>query len=262
MKWVMMIAAILAALYIALVAFIYVAQRSLLYFPPDSYLTPEAVNVQMTEIKNEAGEVISWWSPPRAENAKTVMVFHGNGSAIYSNYDIFNDLIQAGHGVLSVGYPGYPGQGGKPTQQDIVKSAAMQYDWVRAQGIAAEDIAFYGTSLGSGVAAQLSVLSEPSILFVDAPFNSTLDMARRTMKIFPVGLLMKDTYRSDLALAGKDFPMIWTHGTNDRVVPLSQGQKLFDGYEGPKFAHIIEGGDHVNLWSLGGRKIVLNALSE
>jgi len=262
MKWVMIISAVLAALYMALLAFIYVAQRSLLYFPPNIYLTPEAVNVPMMEIIDDSGNVISWWSPPRADNAKTVMVFHGNGSAIYSNYDIFNDLIEAGHGVLSVGYPGYPGQGGKPTQEAIVKSAAAQYDWVRAQGIAAEDIAFYGTSLGSGVAAQLSLTHDPAILFVDAPFNSTLDMARRTMNFLPVGLLMKDTFRSDLALADKTFPVIWTHGTHDRVVPLSQGQKLFDGYQGPKTAHIIEGGEHINLWSLGGRKIALDALSE
>lgn len=262
MKWVMILTAILAALYMAIVAFIYLGQRSLLYFPPNIYLTPEAVKVPMMEIIDDRGNVISWWAPPASEDSKTVMVFHGNGSAIYSNHDIFRDLINAGHGVLSVGYPGYPGQGGKPTQANMVESAIAQYEWVRSQGIEASDISFYGTSLGSGVAAQLSTVHEPAILFVDAPFNSTLDMAGLTIKFLPVSLLMKDTYRSDLALMGKEFPLIWTHGTNDRVVPLMQGQKLFDGYQGPKTATIIEGGEHTNLWSLGGREIVLSALSK
>ncbi|MFK7793187.1 MAG: alpha/beta hydrolase [Devosiaceae bacterium] len=262
MKFLMIGAAVLATLYIAFTVFIYVAQRSLLYFPPDIYLTPEAVNVPMTEIKNETGEIISWWAPPSSEDGKTVMVFHGNGSAIYSNHDIFRDLINTGHGVLSVGYPGYPGQGGETTKPNIVNSATAQYEWVRAQGIEAEDIAFYGTSLGSGVAAQLSIKNEPAILFVDAPFNSTLDMAQMRLPMLPVSKLMKDKFQSHIALKDKNIPLIWTHGTRDRVVPLSQGQKLFDDYSGPKTAHIIEGGDHINLWGLGGRKIVLDALSE
>lgn len=261
MKWVLIVLAALAALYVALMAFIYVSQRSLLYFPPDTYLTPEAVNAPMKEIKNELGDVISWWSPPSAPKGKTVMVFHGNGSAIYSNHDIFRDLIQAGHGVLSVGYPGYPGQDGKPTQAGLVDSAVEQYKWVRAQGVESNDIVFYGTSLGSGVAAQLTNAHEPAILFVDAPFNSALDMARRHMKLLPVELLMKDTFRSDLALVNKTMPVIWTHGTKDSVVPLSQGQKLYEAYKGRKMAHIIEDGQHTNLWSLGGREIVLDALA-
>ena len=72
---------------------------------------------------------------------------------------------------------------------------------------------------------------------------------------------MKDKFESDKALAGLDVPMIWIHGTADRIVPLSQGRKLYDGYGGPKTAHIIEGGQHTNLWFLGGREIVLNALA-
>ncbi len=260
MKWVVSIGIFLAVFYIALIGLIYILQRSMLYFPPADYLSPQAVNVPMDEIKNEAGEVVSWWAPPSSERGKVVMVFHGNGSAIYSNYDIFNDFIQAGHGVLSVGYPGYPGQGGKATQTALVDSAVAQYEWILAQGIAADRIAFYGTSLGSGVAAQLTTIHEPSILFVDAPFNSTLDMAKRTIRFAPVGLLMKDTFRSDLALANISVPLIWMHGDADNIVPLSQGQKLYDGYKGPKSAHIIARGQHNNLWALGGREIVLSAL--
>ncbi len=261
MKWVGMIAAILAVLYIGVLALIYFAQRSMLYFPPDVYLSPSAVNVPMQEIINDAVDVVSWWAPPTSDHGKVVMVFHGNGSAIYSNHDIFRDLINQGHGVLSVGYPGYPGQGGKPTQSGIIDSAEAQYDWVKAQGISKDRIVFYGTSLGSGVAAQLTTRYEPSLLIVDAPFNSTLDMAKRTVKFMPVGLLMKDTFKSDLALSGKSVPMIWMHGTVDTIVPLSQGQKLYDSYSGPKSAHVIEGGQHTNLWSLGGREIVLTALA-
>jgi len=99
-------------LYIAVCAVAYTAQRSLLYFPPSDYLLPTDVNLpQMSEIQMQLGDTssaTSWWHPPASDANPVVMVFHGNGSAVYSNYDIFRDLIASGYGVLSVGYAGYP----------------------------------------------------------------------------------------------------------------------------------------------------------
>ena len=244
-------------------------QRKLLYFPPSLYLTPTAVGIpEMTEIDVRAGEdvwVTGWYAPPREAGGNVIMVFHGNGSAVYSNHDIFRDLIAEGYGVWSVGYPGYPGRSpvlAKPSQDHLVDAAKSQYDYLIDQGHASQDIIYYGTSLGSGVAAQLTVTHQPSLLIMDAPFNSVLDMGRKQVPWLPVSWLMKDKFESDKALAGLDVPLIWIHGTADRIIPIAQGQKLYDSYDGPKSAHVIEGGQHTNLWFLGGRDIVLNALFE
>ena len=87
-------------------------------------------------------------------------------------------------------------------------------------------------------------------------------MGRKHTPFLPVKLLMKDQYKSDRALTGLDIPLIWTHGTADNVVPISQGQKLFDSYRGPKQAHIIQDGQHTNLWGLGAREIIITALTK
>ena len=259
MKWLKRISLAALTLYIILAATVFMLQRKMLYFPPNLYLTPAAVGVpQMMEIREGAG---GWYAPPVDTNGKVVMVFHGNGSAIYSNNDIFRDLMENGYGVFSVSYPGYPGSEEKPSQEGMVMAAKTQYEWILAQGIKPENIIFYGTSLGSGVAAQLTAKHQPSLLVMDAPFNSILDMGRKQVPWLPVSLLMKDKFQSDKALAGLKVPLIWIHGTADRIVPIAQGQKLYDGYEGPKSAHVIEGGQHTNLWFLGGRDIVLGALA-
>ena len=259
MRWLKRIALIALTLYLILATAVFMLQRKMLYLPPNLYLTPTAVGVpQMMEIKEGAG---GWYAPPADPNGKVVMVFHGNGSAIYSNHDIFRDLMENGYGVFSVSYPGYPGSDGQPSQEGMVMAAKTQYEWVLAQGIKPDKIIFYGTSLGSGVAAQLTARHQPSLLVMDAPFNSILDMGRKQVPWLPVSLLMKDKFLSDKALAGLKVPLIWIHGTADRIVPIAQGQKLYDGYEGPKSAHVIEGGQHTNLWFLGGRDIVLGALA-
>jgi len=267
MKWLKRITLSALALYLIAAAALFGAQRKLLYFPPNLYLTPAAVGVEMTEVEMRFGDeawATAWYAPPANPDGKVVMVFHGNGSAVYSNHVIFNDLMAQGYGVMSVGYPGYPGRApaqAKSTQKTLTLAAEGQYEWLLEEGIKPQQIVFYGTSLGSGVAAQLASKHKPVMLFVDAPFNSGLDMGRRQVSWLPVSLLMKDKYQSDKALKGLDVPLIWTHGTADRVVPISQGQKLYDGYEGPKSAHIFEGGRHNNLWVLGGREIVLDALA-
>jgi len=114
------------------------------------------------------------------------MVFHGNASSIDSNLHIFRDLQAAGYGVWSVGYPGYPGNDGKPTQETLVQAAREQYETLIDMGVT--DIVFYGTSLGSGVASQLTAIYQPELLIIDAPFNSVYDMARQNMPIIPTGL--------------------------------------------------------------------------
>lgn len=256
-------------LYLISTATVFALQRKLLYFPPSLYLTPTAVGVpEMTEIDVRAGDeawATGWYAAPKEPDGKVVMVFHGNGSAVYSNHDIFRDLIAEGYGVWSVGYPGYPGRApvlAKPSQKNLVAAASFQYEELLREGVKPENIIFYGTSLGSGVAAQLAAKHKPALLVMDAPFNSVLDMGRKQVPWLPVSLLMKDKFESDKALAGLDVPLIWIHGTADRVIPLSQGQKLYEGYSGPKSADIIEGGQHTNLWFLGGREIVLEALKE
>ncbi len=258
MIWIQRFLLIALALYLLLVLLAYIFQRSLLYFPPDFYNPPPD---WMVEIEAADGSM-AWWAAPARETAPVILVFHGNASAIDSNMLIFRDLHAQGYGVMSIGYPGYPGNAGKPTQSALTSAAISQRDWVLAQGVSADRIVLYGTSLGSGVAAQVAADQQPGLIILDAPFQSTLAIAKQTMRFLPVGILMKDRYRSDRALAELDMPLIWIHGRKDRVIPLASGQALYDGYSGPKTAHILENGEHHNGWLMGGREIVLTTLAK
>ena len=269
MKFLKLILKLAVIAYLVVTAFVFFPQRNFQYFPPDVYVTPQAAGVDMEEVRFQSrtlptGEVEAiltyWYAAPSSDSAPVIMFFHGNGSAVYSNSHIFSDLMAGGYGVLSVAYTGYPGSGGLATQEAIVRAANFQRAWLGSEKITDDRIVYFGTSLGSGVAAQLTADKPPALLIMDAPFNSTLDMGKRMMPALPVSLLMKDKFRSDVALKSYDGPMIWMHGVKDRIVPIVQGQKLYDGYDGPKSAHVFEGGYHTNLWGIGGREVVLTRL--
>ncbi len=253
MIWIIRICIAALLLYLAVAVTAYFAQRKILYFPPALYHPPPA---EMVEIRTESG-YLGWYSQAK-DDRPTIMVFHGNASSIDSNMHIFRDLQATGFGVWSVGYPGYPGTAGKPTQENLIAAATEQYEHLSNMGV--ENIVFYGSSLGSGVASQLAANHPPQLLIVDAPFKSVADIARKQMPFLPTGLLLKDKWRSDQALKDLDVPLIWIHGTADTVIPISEGQRLFDGYGGPKTAYSLKGADHNNTWLNGGRDIVLNAL--
>lgn len=256
MIWLKRILIIALAIYFIIVALAYFFQRSLLYFPPEFYNSPPD---WMAEIRAADGS-LAWWLPPARDTAPVILVFHGNASSIDSSMPLFREFRAQGYGVLSVGYPGYPGNAGQPTQASLTAAATAQYDWVISQGVAADRIVLHGTSLGSGVASQLAAKRDIGMIILSSPFQSTLAVAKESMRFLPIGLLMKDTFRSDLALAELRVPLIWLHGTDDRVIPLASGQALFDGYSGPKTAHILPGANHNNVWLSGGREHALAAL--
>ncbi len=255
----------LVVLYAIPLVLVYVFQRNFLYFPPNEYLSPSEVGLSAAQEvrleRSDKARVTGWWIAPTKEGAPVIMFFHGNGSAVFSKHAIYSDIAAQGFGVFGVGYPGYPGSDGRPSQEAIVEAAILQYDWVRRQGVAPERIVFYGTSLGSGAAAQLALERRPAKLILEAPFNAAVEVGQEAMPVFPVHLLMKDKFRSDAALALFDMPLIWVHGTADSVVPFSQGEKLYAAYQGPKTKLTIEGGEHTNLWELGGREFILSELS-
>ena len=258
MKWILRLLYVAILIYVGLVALLYVTQRKLLYFPPETYHTPPE---WMEEVRADDGS-LSWWAAPTRDTAPVMIVFHGNASSIDRLNYIFRELKAEGYGVLSLGYPSYPGnEDGTATQKTLTQTGIAQYDAIIARGIAPERIVFYGTSLGSGVASQVAVQRQPRLLILDAPFQSTQAIAQSNMPIIPIGLLMKDTYRSDLALQNLDMPLIWMHGRLDRAIPLTSGQALYEGYDGPKSAHLFDLANHHNTWFHGGKTVVMEALA-
>ncbi|MFK7893229.1 MAG: alpha/beta hydrolase [Granulosicoccus sp.] len=252
--------------YAGFLAVLYGYQRQLLYFPPADYYSPQQLNEEGIEeillTTSDGTRLTAWWSPPEIDGQPVVMFFHGNASAVYGYRVVYEAIREAGFGVWAVSYPGYPGAGGKPGQEAMVNASIAQYDYLSGQNIGADQIAFYGTSLGAGVAIQLTKHRKPALLIAEAPFNSALDMAQRSFPIVPVSWLLKDQYRSDVAMQTYDGPLLWLHGTDDSVIPIEQGQTLYDSYSGEKRSLILQGGGHNNVWESGGAEVILQELLE
>src|SRR5215468_6270592 len=212
----------------------YVAQRSLMYFPERLHTPPAMAGLpeaQEVALDTKDGErVIVWHLPPRGEKA-VLLYFHGNGGALRTRVDRFRALIADGNGLVALSYRGYGGSTGSPTEAGLITDAEAAYAFAAAR-YPAERLVLWGESLGSGVAVALG--AGPRIV-LEGSFTSAADVgAAHAYRFLPVRLLMKDQFRSDLRIAGVAAPLLFLHGGRDRVVPIVLGERLYALANEPK----------------------------
>jgi fermentation-respiration switch protein FrsA (DUF1100 family) len=231
--------------YAVLATVIYVAQRSLMYFPDTAHVLPaEAGLPEAEEVPLTAADgvhVTAWHVPPR--DAKPVIVyFHGNGGALRFRVARFRRLIADGVGLVALEYRGYGGSAGSPSEQGLIADAQAAYRFAAGR-YPSQQLVLWGESLGSGVAIALAAERPVGRMIVEAPFTSAVALGARHYWYLPVSLLMKDQFRSDLRISNVTAPVMIMHGVHDRVVPYAMGEQLFDLANKPKhFVRFLDGG--------------------
>lgn len=254
---------VIIGLYVLGGVLLFIFQRQFIYFPPKHMISPEGAGVTEVDVRqHQIDSYIGtyWFSHP--DGKKPIIVFfHGNASSLADLAPLYRDVIDRGYGVVAIAYPNYPGGVGQLRQKDFILTAQIQIDRAR-QDYPNNDVVLYGTSLGAAVASHVAAEMDVELIILDAPFDSLTNRAQASMKLYPVGLLLRDKWNNIEALNSQSAPIVWIHGTQDTVIPLDFGQNLFDSYYGEKTAHIIQGGGHNDLWFRGGREIVLQELEK
>lgn len=247
--------ALVPAVYLAFLGLLFVNQRNMLY--PASTQRTSVIEAGMTgfsdqEIVTADGErLVGWWKPPESGRA-VIVYFHGNGGSLRNRAGRARALSQAGRGMLLVSYRGYSGSTGSPTEAGLRLDARASLDFVK-RAAPGHPVVLYGESLGSGVAVELASEHEVAGLILDAPFTSTVDVAKLTYWYVPVDALMKDQFRSIDLIGRVRAPLLILHGERDRLIPIAQGERLFAASASyPKdFVRLREAG-HETILERGG----------
>lgn len=242
----------LAVAYVLLLCVGYAFQRHLLYKPPPAVAQPSisGAAIQVAPITTADGEhLVGWYLPPQA--GKPVILFFGSRSSSLAGQEgRWRRMADAGVGFLAIGYRGYSGSTGKPSEKGLHADARAAYDWL-AKRYPASDIIIHGYSLGSGVAVRLAAEHPARALILEAPYTSMDDFVATKVRWAPIKLMMKDKYLSAEWIAKVHTPLLIVHGDNDTVIPFAQGQRMFKLANGPKtFVHMM-GSDHYDLTGNG-----------
>lgn len=234
--------------YAAILAIFYTQQRSLLYFPSHTYISLSAsgANKAFTElpVMTEDGIPLKAWYAPATSKACTIVFFHGNGDSLVTAAQIADPYINAGYGFLLAEYRGYSGLKGSPTEQGLYDDARADLQALNTRGIGSPHVILYGHSLGTGVAVQMASETRVGGVLLLAPYLSLPKVGQVHYPFLPVESLAKDHFDNERKIGTIHTPLLIARGTEDQVVPPSQGDTLFALAGEPKEFHSIQGRGH------------------
>ena len=243
------------ALYATAVTVLWAFQRDLMYFPDRLRVTPSDYDlggVQEVSFTTADGLDLLAWYVPAPPNRPTVVLFHGNGGSLRRERYRLRHLMDAQLGALLVTYRGYSGNAGTPNEEGLYADARAALDWLEATGVPRTSVVLYGISLGTGVATKMAAERDFAAVVLEAPYTSTVDVARFRFPVVPVDWLMKDRFESLARIAAIKEPLLVMHGSSDYVIPQRFGRRLFDAANQPKEAFWPHGLGHDDIFDNGG----------
>lgn len=256
-------------LYAAVVALVFVFQRSLMYHPGGPPGTPAAAGLPLARpltVRTEDGlDLISWFLAPQ-DGMPVIVHFHGNAGNIADRVANMGQLAARGYGLLLAEYRGFGGNPGAPTETGLYADARANLKWLADAGHVPETWVLYGESLGSGIATRMAwelarAGTPAAALVLEAPFTSMADAAQHHYSLIPARILTRDRYANKDRIADVRAPVLIMHGGRDATVPEAMGRRLFDLAREPKQALWVAEANHINLYDFGAAEKVIAFLA-
>lgn len=247
--------------YVLFLIVLYFGQRTLIYHPNVSHPLP-LQGVEIVKVQTDDGvKLEGWYVPSAAPQARTILYFHGNAGHYGDRIWKALEHTARGYNVLLVGYRGYGGNGGKPSETGFYKDAQAYIKFLEVEkGVPSKDLILYGESLGTGVAVQMASEVKVSSVILETPYSSLYDIAKRNYFFVPVDFMLKDRFMSREKIAKIDAPLLILHGHKDEVIPFEFAKLLYNSAVEPKTLIEFPDGTHHNLYELGAVQRILEFL--
>lgn len=242
---------------LAIVAALWALQRRLIYLPsqavPDA---PEGVE-EVSHTTEDGLDLEAWFVRARGEHRGTVVVFPGNAGNRADRVPLGMALADKGYATLLVDYRGYGANPGSPSEEGLIRDARSALDYLESRSdLDPKRIAYFGESLGSGVAVGLADEEPPSALILRSPFPSLADVGSVHYPVLPVTLLLRDRFDNTTKVADIEVPLLVIAGSADRIVPTGLSRDLYEVAQQPKELVVIDGARHNDFALLAGDEMM------
>jgi uncharacterized protein len=235
-RWILILAATPALLYVGLCALIFVLQRSLIYYPqPRS----AAARTETMTLELEQARVLVTTSPN--DGPEAVIYFGGNAEDVSQSLPGLKAAFPD-RALYLLHYRGYGGSTGKPSESALIADALSLFDRAHAKH---PNIYVVGRSLGSGIAIHLASLRPVERLALVTPFSSLQEIAAKQFPLIPVRWLLLDKFESWRYAAAVTAPTTIIAAEYDEVIPRASTEALYAHFrQGLAMLTIIRGVGH------------------
>ncbi|TJY31843.1 alpha/beta hydrolase [Pontimicrobium aquaticum] len=241
---------ILLGIYIMVGTAFYVLQERFLFLPE---ILPQDHTYSLTYdydeyFLNAPNEGVINTVHIKANNPQGVILyFHGNAGSLKRWSKIAEYFVAINYDVYIMDYRTYGKSKGTLSEEALYEDAQACYNHLK-QFWTEDNITVYGRSLGSAMATKMAATNNPKQLILETPFYNIADVAKSRFPMFPVKKLLKYQFSNNEHIKNVSCVIHIVHGTNDKVVPFSSGEKLFKTLKSKKATlTIVENGGHNNL---------------
>lgn len=213
-------------------------ENSLIYQPspfPEDFPT-DKVPFENVEFSSADGTQLHGWFADHSEPSGIALFCHGNAGNIASRGDSLMILNRRHRlAVMIFDYRGYGNSEGTPNETGVLADARAARAWLaNRKNVPENEIIIMGRSLGGAVAVDLAAKDGAKGLVLASTFPSMPAVANNLLPIVPATLLMRQRFNSIEKIRQYRGPLLQSHGSADKLIPIELGQQLFDAAPGPK----------------------------
>jgi fermentation-respiration switch protein FrsA (DUF1100 family) len=221
------------------------------YQTPDQYgLSYESVEFQ----SRDKTKLHGWFVPATGTALGTVVFFHGNAQNLTAHFSFVKWLPNEGFNLFLFDYRSYGKSEGKPTREGVHQDALAALEYIQTRSDVDQDSLFVlAQSLGGAVA--ISAIGSTNIaglcgVAVESTFDSYKEIAKEKAPNLLASVFISDALSPDAVVTNiAPTPMVFIHGTSDRVVPYRRGKRLWEQAKEPKALWTVNGGRHTEAFT-------------
>jgi fermentation-respiration switch protein FrsA (DUF1100 family) len=243
------ISGLLLATLVVLIAIVWLFQERIAFQPPGPPY-PEIVEATRVSYRAEDGQPLVAYlvgDPKRAPGL--LLSFHGNADLAVHAIDWAQQVNRiTGFAVMLTEYRGYMSLGGRSSYLTSQLDSEAAYVFARdSLKVPSDRIAFYGHSLGSGIATELASRHRPLALLLESPFTSARAMSAiigwRAVQIV-WDAIARFHFDTVTRVAALDAPVWVVHGVRDNLIPVQMGKEVFSAAKKKGELLLVAEGSH------------------
>ena len=213
----------LLLIYIWFAIFLYLSQKSMLYFPEnkDFYDCNLFDKNEQKEYKQTRFYEKKW------EKEGVIVFFHWNAWSACSRSYIKWLLEKTWYSIIFLEYSGYSDiNNSKPNIKDILKDVENLWKYIESKNY--KNVYVLWRSLWGGPASYYSSKFKTSKLILISSYSQLYKVAADMYPVFPIKYLFSENYNSEEYLKNYDGDILIVHWKLDKVIPFKHGKELYD----------------------------------
>ncbi len=165
----------------------------------------------------------------------TVLIFHGNGEIAHDYQYFYDQYFSCGVNLAVMDFRGYGFSSHKPTYSSLITDAMPvleEFNNYRKKLVLSDSLFIEGRSLGSVCAAEIGAHNPPIVngIIFESGFASLYNMMNRLFRVRGADITPEKLkpYSNDTKASKIKKPVLIIHGTNDWIIPSSEGELLYE----------------------------------